>query len=98
MAAPAAIVLLVWLGLQFAAGPDKIAAADAHGIKADKIQVGHSLAASFDAVAQSPGGEPVLFRCRAWQDDLMVRDNANGVWVRQSTPRIEVVPVRFETY
>ena len=69
-----------------------------HGIKANAVQVDHSLLASFDAVAQMPDGEPVRFRCREWQDDLVVHDEANGVFIAQSTPRVEVVPVQFETY
>lgn len=92
--APAATVLLLWLALRPAAGP----AENTFGIKANAVQVDHSLVASFDAVAQLPGGEPVRFHCRKWQDDVVVHDDANGVFITQSTPRVEVVPVRFETY
>ena len=92
--APAATLLLLWLALRPAAG----LAENTSGIKANAVQVDHSLVASFDAVAQLPGGEPVRFHCRKWQDDVVVHDDANGVFITQSTPRVEVVPVRFETY
>lgn len=29
-------------------------------------------------MAQLSGGEPVRFRCREWQDDLVIRDDAGG--------------------
>lgn len=93
-AAPAATVLLLWLALR----PAAESAENTSGIKANAVQVGHSLVASFDAVAQLPGGEPIRFHCRKWQDDVVVHDDANGVLITQSTPRVEVVPVRFETY
>ena len=97
-ATPVATVLLIWLAWGPAVAPGQAELADSHGIKANAVQVGSSLVASFDAVAQMPDGEPVRFRCRQWQDDVMVHDDANGVFITQSTPRVEVVPVRFETY
>jgi hypothetical protein len=95
---PVATVLVIWLAWRPAVPPGQAEFAAAHGIKADAVQVGHSLIASFDAVAPMSDGEPVRFRCRQWQDDLVVHDEANGVFITQSTPRVEVVPVRFETY
>jgi hypothetical protein len=97
-ATPVAAVWLLWLAWRPAAVPGRVILAEAHGIKADAVQVDHSLIASFDTVAQMPDGEPVRFRCREWQDDVVVHDGANGVLITQSTPRVEVVPVRFETY
>jgi len=97
-AAPATTILLLWLALRPAVGPGKAEAADSTGIKADAVQVDRSLLASFDAVAQLPDGVPVRFHCCKWRDDVVLHDHADGVFITQSTPRIEVVPVRFETY
>jgi hypothetical protein len=97
-ATPVAAVWLLWLAWRPAAAPGQGGLAAAHGIKADAVQVGHSLIASFDTVAQMPDGEPVRFHCRQWEDELVVHDQANGVSIMQSTPRMEVVPVRFETF
>jgi len=96
----AAVVLLAWCAWHPAGapGPARLSPPGSSGIKASTVQVGHSLVASFDTVAQVPGGDPVRFRCRAWQDDVVIHDGAHGVEVSQSTPRLEIVPVRFETY
>jgi len=96
--AAAAIVVLGWLAWHPATKPGKINLADSPGTKVNAVQVGHSLVASFDTVAQVPGGEPVRFRCREWQDDVVIHDDAHGMVISKSTPRVEVVPVRFETY
>jgi hypothetical protein len=96
--AVAMVLLLAWLVPRAPQSPAKIKISAARGIKANAVRVGHSLMASFDAVAQLPGGEPVRFHCRQWQDDVVIHDDAQGVVISQSTPRVEVVPVRFETY
>jgi hypothetical protein len=70
----------------------------ATGMKADDVQVDHELVSSFDVVATLPGGQPVRFHCRKWQDQLLVTDKSSGVEIQQNSPRIEVMPVRFETY
>lgn len=70
----------------------------AYGLKADDVQVDQELVSSFDVVAKLPGGEPVRFRCRKWRDQLVVTDKSHGVEIEQSSPRVEVVPVRFETF
>jgi len=62
------------------------------------IQVDHSLVSAFDAVAELPNGEPVRFRCRKWMDDVRLIDSSGGLLIEQSSPRVEVIPVRFETY
>jgi len=67
-------------------------------IKANAVQVDHALVSSFDAVAQLPDGEPVRFLCRKWIDDVVMRDPSHGVVIEHSSPRLEVIPVRFETY
>lgn len=70
----------------------------ATGLKADGVQVDHELVSSFDVVATLPGGQPVRFHCRKWQDQLLVTDKSQGVKIEENSPRVEVVPVRFETY
>jgi hypothetical protein len=72
--------------------------AAASGLKADAVQVNEELVLSFDVVARLPGGQPVRFRCQQWRDQLIVTDNNRGVEIERSGPRVEVVPVRFETY
>ncbi|HEX4348793.1 MAG TPA: hypothetical protein VH251_00325 [Verrucomicrobiae bacterium] len=94
----AAVLLLGWLILRPMAGTSRPNSSVRPVTTADTVQVGHSLMASFDAVAQLPGGEAVRFRCREWQDDVVIHDKVNGVVISQSTPRVELVPVRFETY
>jgi len=92
------VALLVWRAVQPAVLPGKNDLGRTPGLQANAVHVDHSLVASFDAVAQLPGGEPVRFHCRQWQDDVVVHDDANGVTISRRTPRVEVVPVRFETY
>lgn len=96
--APAAAMILLWLTVRPANQPDKAASPASGGIKTEAVQVDHSLVASFDAVAQVQGEEPIRFRCREWQDDVLIKDNVHGVVISKSTPRVEVVPVRFEVY
>ena len=98
VSAAAAAMVLLWLTWHPSAGESKATAAESTGIKANAVQVGHSLLASFDTIAQVPGGEPVRFRCREWQDDVVVHDDAHGLVISKSTPRVEIVPVRFEVY
>lgn len=62
------------------------------------VEIDRQLVASFDAVARLPGGEPVRFRCRQWADDVVVRDPTRGIVIERRTPRLEVVPVSYETY
>ena len=67
-------------------------------LKVDDVEIDHRLIRDFDTVARLPGGEPVRFRCREWLDAVVVRDSARNVSIERSTPRVEVVPVRFEIY
>jgi hypothetical protein len=66
--------------------------------EADEIEIGRTLVATFDAVAELPSGEPVRFRCQQWADTTMFRDRARGIAVEQSTPRLEIVPISLDTY
>jgi len=65
---------------------------------ADDIEIDRQLVALFDAVAQLPNGQPVRFRCREWTDEVVFRDPDRGLVIESRTPRLEVIPVRFETY
>jgi hypothetical protein len=94
-----ALGLLVWrVNYYPEAGAGKKPLAAANGLIADDVQVDQELVSSFDVVAKLPGGEPVRFRCQKWRDQLVVTDTNRGVEIAQSNPRVEVVPVRFETY
>jgi hypothetical protein len=67
-------------------------------IKADSVQIDEQLVGAFDAVGRLPNGEPVRFHCREWMDNVVLRDKTRGVVIEQRSPRVEVVPARFETY
>jgi hypothetical protein len=77
---------------------NKVVVAATHMPKADEVQLDQELVSTFDVVAKLPGGEPVRFRCRKWNDHLVVTDTNRGVEIVQNSPRMEVVPMRFETY
>jgi len=64
----------------------------------DEIEIGKTLLATFDAVAEMPSGEPVRFRCQQWADTTVFRDRARGIAVERSVPRLEIVPVSLDTY
>jgi hypothetical protein len=66
--------------------------------KADEVHIDEELLSAFDAVGLLPSGEPVRFRCQQWMDQIEVRDKARGLVVQQRAPRLQVVPVSFETY
>ena len=66
-------------------------------LKADKVEIDRQLVADFDAVGKLPSGEPVRFRCQQWMEKVWLRDTAKGVVIEQTTPRLEIVPIRFET-
>ena len=97
-ATAAALVILLWLGFRSPAGPARVKSSVSPATAPAAVQVDHSLVATFDEVAQMPDGEPVRFRCREWQDDVVIHDHAHGVMISSSTPRLEVIPLRFETY
>ena len=67
-------------------------------IKADNVQIDHELVSDFDTVAQLPSGEPVRFRCRTWMDQVVLSDKNRGLLVEHRSPRVEIVPVSYETY
>ncbi|HTL19003.1 MAG TPA: hypothetical protein VL793_17320 [Patescibacteria group bacterium] len=67
-------------------------------LKADQVEIDRRLVANFDAVGTLPGGQPVRFRCAQWMDTVSLRDSADGLVIERTTPRLEIVPVGFETY
>jgi hypothetical protein len=102
-AAPAmAMVLVVFLvgraKLNSTASVNKGIPVAEYGMKASVVQVDQELVSSFDVVATLPGGQPVRFRCEQWKDQLVVSDRGRGVEIERNSPRVEVVPVRFEAY
>ena len=80
--------------------PAEIAAAPptTPAIEADNVQIDRELVSSFDTIAELPDGEPIRIQCRAWMDEVVMEDRNLGVVVEQRTPRVELVPVKFETY
>ena len=67
-------------------------------LKADEVHIDEELLSAFDAVGLLPSGEPVRFHCQQWVDQIEVRDKARGLVVQQRAPRLQIVPVSFETY
>jgi hypothetical protein len=101
-AAVALLTLLLWhRGLQRENAPitkhDR-ARSPAPVARVDDVKIAEDLVSSFDTVARLPDGEPVRFRCRQWVDKVTLSDNAHGIVLEQRTPRMEIIPVGFETY
>jgi hypothetical protein len=88
-------IVLWWLGRPEVDPPTRHATP---ALRADDVQIDREDIAAFDTVALMPGGEPVRFRCRKWTDRVTLRDSARGIVIEERTPRLEVVPVSFETY
>jgi hypothetical protein len=70
----------------------------AQGSGEDALEIDRHFLASYEAVAELPEGGPVLFRCNQWEDRVIFRDPERGISIERRTPRLEVVPVRFESY
>jgi len=102
--APATAVLLtagfLWFKYSHPKTPHgrSLAVTASPALKADSVQIDEQLVGAFDAVGRLPDGEPVRFHCREYMDNVVLRDKTRGVVIEQRTPRVEVVPVRFETY
>ena len=92
----AVAVALVWLLSSPSARPGVAAAQVA--LNADNVEINRNLVAAFDVIAQTPGGPPMRFRCRDWNEDVVLRDSSKGIVVEQRGPHLEIVPVRFEMY
>jgi hypothetical protein len=66
-------------------------------LKADKVEIDRELLARFDAVGHLPDGRALRFRCAQWRDNVRLSDSAAGLLIERSSPRLEIVPVGFET-
>jgi hypothetical protein len=96
-----ALVFSPWLrggGSRESAQQSAEPSADSPAFRADDVEIGRDLVGAFDAVATLPDGEPVRLRCREWMDEVVLRDTTRGVAIEQRMPRLEIVPVRFETF
>ena len=104
--APVGIAVCIFLALWFLRpsslgtrpGPLPVAESTVPSLIADKVEIDRQLVASFDTVARLPDGKPVRFRCREWVDKVVLQDSGKGVVVEQKAPRLEVIPIGFETY
>ncbi len=94
----AGLVVGVWPPRRNVTTPVLPAASHPVSLKADQVEIDRRLVANFEAVAHLPDGQPVRFRCERWLDRIQWRDSARGVVLEQTTPRLEIVPVAFETY
>lgn len=98
----AALVFLFWRAAVHPSAPGAVhltpASVPDTALRADQVEVDQQLIAVFDTIENLPDGRPVRFRCREWSDNVVVRDSARGVVIENRTPRLEVVPVRFEAF
>ncbi len=94
------IALLAWKPwtARVAPTPKQVSHAPTPAPKVEEVELDRQLVDVFDAIARLPDGERVRFRCREWSDDLLLRDSASGVEVEKRAPRLEIIPIRFETY
>jgi|YelNatPaOPRAMG01_1025707.scaffolds.fasta_scaffold21940_3 hypothetical protein len=102
LAPAAAVGLAVMLGVtRIHREPSRAAhppAPAAPALHANEVVIDRTLLTAFDALATLPDGEPVRLRCRHWIESVTLRDSARGIEVEQRVPRLEVVPISFETY
>ena len=68
------------------------------GLRADKVEIDRQLVAQFETVTQLPDGQPVRVRCEGWVDTIQLRDSGRGLVLERTAPRLEIVPIGFETY
>jgi hypothetical protein len=98
-AAAATLALVVWLNRPDGGRPETpLHAVSPRALQADAVEIDRQLIGAFEAIATLPDGEPVRLRVREWMDEVVLRDTAHGVAVQQRSPRIEVIPVSFETF
>lgn len=67
-------------------------------IQADQVHIDQELVAAFQTVAESPDGVPIRFELQEWMDRVTFRDTRQGITVERTSPRVEIVPVRYESY
>lgn len=73
-------------------------APEAPAVGGEVVQIDETLLTAFEAVAEVPGRGPVRFRYSEWEDRVVVREPDTGMSVEQRRPRIEIVPVAYETF
>jgi hypothetical protein len=83
--------------LSLRSGP-LIGHASGAGFSADAVQLSQELVSDFEAVGELPSGVPVRFHCREWMDTAVFHDSRRGLVIEQNIPRLEVIPLGFETY
>jgi len=96
--AASAIAVVLWLRPTPETTSPSPVARVASAVNADNVEIDRRLVAAFDTLARLPDGAPVRFRCREWMDNVTLHDAKQGIEVEQSLPRMEIVPVRLETY
>jgi hypothetical protein len=94
----AAIAIMISVRVHSTRPEVKLAREIGQGITADDVQINHELVGSFETVANMPGGEPVRLECKRWLDKVVYHDKTTGTVIEQETPRLQVVPVGYETY
>jgi hypothetical protein len=93
------LALVIWLNQSNGANSGTPLRSDVpRALQADAVEIDRQLIGAFEAIATLPDGEPVRLRVREWMDEVVLRDTAHGVAVQQRSPRIEVIPVSFETF
>lgn len=97
-AAAAMLVIVLARGHREAGRAAGSAGDETSALEATEVVIDRELVQTFDAVATLPGGEPVRLRCRQWMEAFTLRNPAGGWEVEQRRPRLEIIPVRFETY
>src|SRR5581483_3072318 len=93
-----AAIVITYAKPEIKPAPATALAAAAAPLQADKVELDRQLVAQFEAVGRLPDGRPVRFRCAQWMDDLLVHDSADGLVLKRTAPRLEIVPLGFETY
>jgi hypothetical protein len=64
----------------------------------DALEIDRYLVASFETVAESPERGPVRLRVDQWLDTVVFKDADTGIAIERHIPRVQVVPVRLESY
>ena len=101
--AAAAAVIVVGLAAWLSRTADRPLIQAVHDLRppalgADHVEIDRQLVGTYDAVAKLPSGEPVRFRCREWMEAVVLSDSVRGLVIEQRTPRLEIIPVSFDTY
>jgi hypothetical protein len=96
--AAALVAFVIWLKAPERRTSPASIAATPPPLRADDVEIDRQLIGTFETIATLPSGEPIRVRCREWMDEVVLRDTARGVAIKQRTPRFEVMPVSFETF